>query len=123
MVTQTAQATEDRWIAMHYRELKQTWNELTASGAPFELATIKVRCSPMRTYKNALPSVRELWLSTAQFADRDYIIYNDERLTYRDAHRDVAAIASWLAAQGVVAGDRVGIAMRNYPEWMLIYWA
>jgi long-chain acyl-CoA synthetase len=108
---------------MHYRELKHTWDELTAPGAPFELATIEVRGAPMRTFKNALPSVRELWLSTKQFADRDYIIYNDERITYRDAHQNVAAIASWLAEQGVVPGDRVGIAMRNYPEWMLIYWA
>src|SRR5262245_12381821 len=120
MVTQTARATEDNRTAMHYRELKQTWNELTATGAPFEIATIEVRGSPMRTFKNALPSVRELWLSTAQFADRDYIIYNDERITYRDAHQNVAAIASWLAAQGVGPGDRVGIAMRNYPDWMLI---
>jgi long-chain acyl-CoA synthetase len=108
---------------MHYRELKQTWNELTAPGAPFELVDIHVRGAPMRTYKNALPSVRELWLSTKQFEDRDYIVYNDERITYGEAHQNVAAIASWLVAQGVVPGDRVGIAMRNYPEWMLIYWA
>jgi long-chain acyl-CoA synthetase len=108
---------------MHYRELKQAWAELTAAGAPFELTEITVRGAPMRSYKNALPSVRELWLSTRQFADRDYIIYNDERITYTQAHRDVAAIAGWLAARGVKPGDRVGIAMRNYPEWMLIYWA
>jgi long-chain acyl-CoA synthetase len=24
---------------------------------------------------------------------------------------------------GVVPGDRVAIAMRNYPEWMIAYWA
>jgi acyl-CoA synthetase (AMP-forming)/AMP-acid ligase II len=35
----------------------------------------------------------------------------------------VNAIAGWLFAQGVVKGDRVAIAMRNYPEWILIYWA
>jgi long-chain acyl-CoA synthetase len=32
-------------------------------------------------------------------------------------------VGAWLAAQGVVRGDRVAIAMRNYPEWLLIYWA
>ncbi|MEH6409308.1 MAG: class I adenylate-forming enzyme family protein, partial [Hyphomonas sp.] len=52
-----------------------------------------------------------------------YLIYGDERLTYADAHEQVNAVASWLAAQGVKPGDRVAIAMRNYPEWMLIYWA
>ena len=25
---------------------------------------------------------------------------------------------NWLIAQGVKPGDRVAIAMRNYPEWM-----
>jgi long-chain acyl-CoA synthetase len=35
----------------------------------------------------------------------------------------VNAIAAWLWTQGVRPGDRVAIAMRNYPEWMLIYWA
>ena len=33
------------------------------------------------------------------------------------------AIAHWLWERGVRPGDRVAIAMRNYPEWMLIYWA
>ena len=41
----------------------------------------------------------------------------------REAHAQVAAIASWLDGRGVKRGDRVAIAMRNYPEWMLIYWA
>jgi long-chain acyl-CoA synthetase len=35
----------------------------------------------------------------------------------------VASIANWLLQNGVKRGDRVAIAMRNYPEWMLIYWA
>ena len=53
----------------------------------------------------------------------DYLVYQDERRTYADAHREVAAIANWMRQQGIEPGDRVAIAMRNYPEWMLIYWA
>ncbi|MGD0191426.1 MAG: class I adenylate-forming enzyme family protein, partial [Rhizomicrobium sp.] len=69
------------------------------------------------------PSVRELWLSTQAFAERTYLVYRDERITYADAHRQSAAIASWLLERGVKPGERVAIAMRNYPEWMLVYWA
>ncbi len=108
---------------MHYAELKQAWSELTAPGAPFEIAQIEVRGQTIRSFKNAPPSVREIWLSTAQFADRDYMVYQDERLTYAQAHAQVGAIAAWLFSQGIKPGDRVAIAMRNYPEWMLIYWA
>ena len=108
---------------MHYNELKTAWAELTAPGAPFEIAEIVVRGSPMRVYKHAMPTVRDLWLSSAQFADREYLVYLDERMTYGEAHKQVNAIAGWLVDQGVKQGDRVAIAMRNYPEWILIYWA
>lgn len=108
---------------MHYKELKQAWTELTAPGQPFEIVEVEVRGQKLRAFRHAPPSVREIWLSTLQFADRDYLVYQDERLTYGEAHAKVNAIAAWLTEQGVRPGDRVAIAMRNYPEWMLIYWA
>ena len=108
---------------MHYKELKAAWAELTAPGAPFELERVEVRGQPLLAYKNAPKSVRDLWLSTAAFGEREYLIYQDERITYAQAHRIVGAFAGWLATHGVRPGDRVAIAMRNYPEWVLIYWA
>jgi long-chain acyl-CoA synthetase len=108
---------------MHYAELDQAWTELTQAGAPFEIEEVEVRGAVIKTFRHAPPDVRALWLSTAQFADRDYLVYGDERLTYAQSHAQVAAIAAWLARQGLKPGDRVAIAMRNYPEWMLIYWA
>jgi Acyl-CoA synthetases (AMP-forming)/AMP-acid ligases II len=106
-----------------YAELKQVRNGLTEPEGNFEITTAMVRGIPTRTYKNAPPSLRELWLASQQFADREYIVYQDERWTYAQAHEEVASIAAWLVAQGVEPGDRVAIAMRNYPEFMLIYWA
>ena len=108
---------------MHYAELQKAREELTGIGGPFEIVETEVLGSRIRIYKYAPLNVREVWLSTNQFAERPYLIYGDERLTYADAHEQVNAVASWLAAQGVKPGDRVAIAMRNYPEWMLIYWA
>ncbi|MFM2257085.1 MAG: hypothetical protein RIQ28_932, partial [Pseudomonadota bacterium] len=108
---------------MYYAELRAVREELIGQGGPFEIVETQVRGVPIRTYKNQPPSIRELWLSTAAYADRPYIIYEDERLSYAQSHLQVNAVAAWLAAQGVQPGDRVAIAMRNYPEWMLIYWA
>ncbi|MDO8378884.1 class I adenylate-forming enzyme family protein [Phenylobacterium sp.] len=108
---------------MHYKELKQAWAELTAPGQPFEIEEIEVRGNLIRNFKNAPPNIRAVWLSTAAYGDRDYLVYQDERITYAQAHQKVNAIAAWLWAEGVRPGDRVAIAMRNYPEWMLIYWA
>lgn len=108
---------------MYYSELRQVRDELTGPGGPFEIIKAEIFGNHINTYKNAPPSVREVWLSTAVFAERPYLIYQDERITYAEAHAQVHAIAAWMAAQGVKPGDRVAIAMRNYPEWMLIYWA
>ena len=106
-----------------YQEYKETWAELIAPGADFEIAVKEVRGVPIRTYANAAQNLRDLWLSTQAFAERDYLVYEDERITYAQAHEQVASLAHWLITQGVKPGDRVAIAMRNYPEWMLCYWA
>jgi len=108
---------------MHYAQLRQVRAELTGPGGPFEIVEAQVLGQTMKVYKNAPPSARAFWLSTAPFGPRDYLVYQDERLTYAQSHDQVRAISAWLWEQGVRPGDRVAIAMRNYPEWMLIYWA
>jgi len=108
---------------MHYAQLHQVRQELTGPGGPFEIVEAEVLGHRMKVYKNAPPSAREFWLSTAAFGPRDYLVYQDERLTYAQAHDQVRATAAWLWEQGLRPGERVAIAMRNYPEWMLIYWA
>lgn len=108
---------------MHYAELKKAREELTGPGGAFEIEVADVLGHRLLNYKNAPPSIREFWLSTLQFAERPYLVYGDERLTYADSHKQANAVAAWLVSQSVKPGDRVAIAMRNYPEWMLIYWA
>lgn len=108
---------------MHYKELKAAQETLTGPGGAFEIVETEVFGNQIRDFKNRPNSVREIWLATAQFADRPYLIYEQERISYGEAHQHVNSVAGWLFEQGVRPGDRVAIAMRNYPEWMLIYWA
>ena len=106
-----------------YQVLNQEIAEQTAPGSMFEIAEIEVRGVTMKAWKNAPNSLRDVWLSTAAFADREHIIYQDERLTFTQTHENVARIANWLVANGIEQHDRIAIAMRNYPEWMQWYWA
>lgn len=106
-----------------YAELKRAWGELTAPGQMFEVQRQEVRGVDILSYAHAPGSLRDVWLASAAHGDADYLVYQDERISYAEAHRRVAAIASALQARGVEPGDRVAIAMRNYPEWMLAYWA
>lgn len=106
-----------------YQELQEVWQELTAKGAPFHISEIEVRGSPMRVFTEAPANLRDVWLASRAHSSRDYLVYEQERWTYDQAHQEVASIAAWLHEQGLRKGDRVAVAMRNYPEWMLCYWA
>ncbi len=108
---------------MHYAELRQVREELTGPGGQFEVVEEEILGNQIKTFKNQPPSVREFWLSTAAWGERPYLIYEGEVLSYAQAHAQANALAAWLFGQGVQPGDRVAIAMRNYPEWMVAYWA
>lgn len=63
-------------------------------------------------------------MNRPELSDRTYLVYEDERYTYAEIGRQVRAVAWYLrTAHGVGSGDRVAIAMRNYPEWIVSYWA
>ncbi|QXQ07357.1 acyl--CoA ligase [Sphingosinicellaceae bacterium] len=100
-----------------------TWAELTATGADYEVTTVQLDGLSVRTYARAPSTMTEVWTASAAFGDRDYLVFDGERISYRQAHVAVASVAHWLRSVGVAPGDRVAIAMRNYPEWMLAYWA
>ena len=101
----------------------QAWDELTAPGAQFAMKEIDVRGVPIRVFESAPPSMRFVWELARGYGDADYIVYEDERYTYADSDAIIRALAAWLQEQGVQPGDRVAVAMRNYPEWVLSYWA
>jgi long-chain acyl-CoA synthetase len=108
---------------VHYTQLNQVYAALIAPGQPFEIEAVAVRGQKLKSFKNAPPDIRAFWLSTQQFSANEYLVYERDRYTYGQAHAQVAAFAAWLVAHGVKRGDRVAIAMRNYPEWLLSYWA
>lgn len=106
-----------------YEQIKEALTEITSPGQMFEVTDVEVRGQQLKTWALAPGSLRDFWQITAAHNSADYLVYGEERLSYADAHRQVGAIANWLAANGVAQHDRVAIAMRNYPEWMLAYWA
>jgi long-chain acyl-CoA synthetase len=106
------------------QHLRAAWDELTAPGAPFAMSEIEVRGIRMRVFDAAPRTMREIWENTAAFGDRDYVVYEDERYTYTEVAAQVRALAHHLReVHGVGRGDRVALALRNYPEWVVGYWA
>jgi len=95
---------------------------VTAPGHPYALEKATVNGKTVRVFKNAPSSLRELFESTA--TDLPFLFYEQERHTFAQAKAAAARIAHVLVHQcGVKKGDRVAIAMRNYPEWILAFTA
>jgi acyl-CoA synthetase (AMP-forming)/AMP-acid ligase II len=104
--------------------LRAAWDEMTAPGAPFAMTETTVRGIPMRVFASALPDLRAMWELSALQGDKIYVVYEDERYSFADIHAQVRSLAGYLHDDvGVRRGDRVALAMRNYPEWVVGHWA
>lgn len=102
--------------------LDETTRILTAPGAPFEMETIRIAGRPVRAYKKAHRDLRAIFEASKAWGDRTFIVFENERLTFLEHYRAASALAWRLAADyGVKKGDRVAIAMRNFPEWPLAF--
>lgn len=98
--------------------------KLTAPGSPFEIEEVEIRGTTTAVWKNAFPHLRAIVEHSRQFAERDYLVYEDQRLSYEQHYQQVVALAHALIEDyGIAKGDRVALAMRNYPEWPVIFWA
>jgi len=107
-------------VINHYVAARQ---ELEGPGSPFAVTTTTVRGVEVKTYAAAPPNMRVVWEMTAAHGDKKYVVYEDESYTYADIHAQVRKLAQFFVDNGVKRGDRVAISTRNYPEWVVTYWA
>ncbi|WP_061295325.1 class I adenylate-forming enzyme family protein [Herbidospora cretacea] len=92
---------------------------LTAPGQLFEMTETS---GGVRIWRHAPATFRAMLETTAFHGDKTFVVYEDERLTYAEFFRATATLAHALRdVFGVRKGDRVAIAMRNYPEWIVSF--
>jgi fatty-acyl-CoA synthase len=58
--------------------------------------------------------------AAGRFGDREALVYQDERYSFRDIQREVDRAAKGLMARGVERGDHVALWLNNCAEWMFI---
>ncbi|HEY9218592.1 MAG TPA: class I adenylate-forming enzyme family protein [Phenylobacterium sp.] len=97
--------------------------QLTAPGARFEIEEKLIRGIPTKVWKNAPPTLRDVFLNGRAFKDREFVVYENDRATYEAFARATIALARQLHEDGVRKGDRVAVIMRNLPEWPVAFFA
>jgi steroid-24-oyl-CoA synthetase len=94
---------------------------VSAPGMPFEVREADVGGVVNRVFVNAPRTMRELF-DMARGLDATFLVYEDEEWTFREVMDEVDALADALVHRyGVRRGDRIGIAMRNLPEWVVSF--
>ena len=94
---------------------------LTAPGTAFETVETMVRGVSMRVWKHAPATAAEAFLAARRHGAREFLVYGDERVTYDGFARAVLAVSALLRERGLNKGDRVALAMRNLPEWPVVF--
>ncbi|MFA1547060.1 class I adenylate-forming enzyme family protein [Actinomadura chokoriensis] len=95
---------------------------MTAPGRLFEMDEADIRGVRTRVWKNAPRTLREILEISRVHGDADFLVYGGDRLTFAEHYARAAAFARRLVDRyGVAKGDRVAIAMRNYPEWSVAF--
>ncbi len=109
------------WPAMSIEEAHAL---LTAPGQTFEMQDTEIGGVRYKTYKNAPPSLRELFMLGMTHGEKPYVVFGDERLSFAANGKAALSLAhEFINRFGVVKGDRVAICMRNYPQWPVAFWA
>ena len=113
-------------------------DELTAPGGLFDVTTETIRGVEYRVFKHGPKNLKELYalgmdresfyakILIGWFGERDwdFMVYQNERYTFRETYILAAQLAHRIKERfGIKKGDRVAIAMRNYPEFLLAFMA
>ena len=113
-------------------------DELTIPGGLYEVAEETVRGIKYRFFKSRPVNLKEMYglgiekdsfyakVMIRWFGDIDFpcLVYQDERYSYKEIYQLAARLAWGMKQQyGLEKGDRVAIAMRNYPEFCLAFMA
>ena len=94
----------------------------TAAGGIFAVTEQQVAGVPQRVFTHAAPTVLDILTSGRAHGGADFLVFGDQRWSFKQFFADVDALAAVLQHDmGVNRGNRIAIAMRNCPDWVLVF--
>ena len=103
--------------------LQEATDHLIANDPRFEVTRKTIRGVDYPVMKNAPQELRTLFQqhrATHEDGAAEYLIYQDDRWTYDEYLTEANRLSDVLKNElGISRGDKVALAMRNYPEMVI----
>ena len=80
-----------------------------------------VRGAAMAVWKHVPATAAGAFARARGHGAREFLVYQNERVSYDAFARAALAVAALLAGRGLQKGDRVALVMRNLPEWPVVF--
>ena len=103
------------------RKYDENLAKVTGPGGRLAIGRDEHGCAIVTNFPATIPELFRTFCSLN--AEVEAVVAGDERLTFAELDRISECVAHGLAARGIGKGDRVGIAMRNCPSWVVAYMA
>lgn len=105
---------------MKLEQWHSAWQQLIGPGSPYEVATAPE--GGLRYFRHAAANLLEAIDAGRVHGEREFLVWEQQRLTFDGFFQQVDRLAGQLSQRFAVAqGDRVAIAMRNQPAWLVAF--
>jgi acyl-CoA synthetase (AMP-forming)/AMP-acid ligase II len=112
VVLEKTQMSIERW--------QTAWRQLIAPGSPFEVVTPEDGAP--RYFRHAAHDLLQVIDAGRVHGDREFLVWQSQRLTFNQYYDQVDRLAGQMVASfGLKPGERVAIAMRNQPAWLVAF--
>ncbi len=102
----------------------QALERLVRPGSPYQLGRTRIGDAEMTVFLHAPSNLATVYALSKRHDARVMLVYEDERYTFAEMRQRADNLAHHMLHEfGIRKGDRVALAMRNYPEWCFTYMA
>ncbi len=105
-------------------QIRKNISEIVDQQELFHLEEKKIRGVNFKTFTNGPKNIRDLVNLCLSHGDLDFLVYEGERYTFKEFHECTLRLATALIdVFDVKRGDRIGLLMRNVPEYPMLFLA
>jgi long-chain acyl-CoA synthetase len=105
-------------------ELKHTREimlHLTGPEGEYPVVTQMINGQEYPAFTTVAPSLPAMFQICMEHGDKEFVVSEDSRYSFKEVYFAACRVANLLKARGIQKGDRVAVAMRNRPEWVMAY--